>query len=717
MKTHFRNLSIILFVFILSASTFSTVHASPQFDDSVPATPNPAAEAYLLNALRTEGNADLSGFPDGERGISGYTLTSILKDPQVQEKSIIYIANLSVVDTVYLGDISLPSNIFLNGIEFLADFDFNSSLLQDVTIYNSTFQGNVNLSRATFNGTVDMQNNTFLGLVDFRLSTFNRNLIVYKNVMESLTFVRSTINGNVDLSNNTINGGLDLTTVHITGQLVLDNTQILGLESATGSTYPVEFWTLTVDGPSSFVNMVVSGDADFSESNFYNLDMWGVTFGGDAWFNETMVERSADFSEAQFQQTAGFTDFYVDNSVKFKKAHFDGEAWFANAIIGRDIAFDDAVFNKIAGFDYITIGRFCDFIGTTFNGEFSLIYSNVAWPYFDNVNFNGPVNFEGMQASQDFEITDSRYSNLEQSFPVTVVTVDGSVLFTNFDAPAGLLLSQSQFDSLIISSEKEIKTEFIDISDTDIENELTINNINMNTFAATGAAIGKSTNLNKVGITKKLDMRNANIGFLKIDEQPNWPTDPAAFNLRGMTYTDIDIGDHGLTDETFYSLLGLVNQSAYSPQAYEALSQFLSDKGRSDWASEVELAQSRRERNQILRPFSGAWLWSWFLDIFAGYGKRPVFAFGWSALVIAIGAFVFRRKEDMIPVEQDDAPAEYNPIWYSFALFLPYVDLGIAGKWEPNLERKWARNYKYVHMILGWVLAPIALLTFSGIIG
>lgn len=60
---------------------------------------------------------------------------------------------------------------------------------------------------------------------------------------------------------------------------------------------------------------------------------------------------------------------------------------------------------------------------------------------------------------------------------------------------------------------------------------------------------------------------------------------------------------------------------------------------------------------------------------------------------------------------------EYNPIWYSFALFLPYIDLGIASKWEPDPRRKWARNYKYVHMMLGWILAPIALLAFGGIIG
>lgn len=715
MRTCSRILSTILFVFIVTILTVSTVHASPRFDDPAPA-PNPAAEAYLLDALRINGFADLSEFPEGERNISSYALASALKDPQVQANSIVYIANLTVVDAGYLGNLNFPTNIWFADVEFLADIDFNSSHWQDVTIYRSTFQGSINCSYSTFDGTVLIQDNTFQDIADFGLTTFNRNLIFSKNTIGDLTFLGSTINGNIDLRNNIINGGLNFYAVYATGSLLLDYTQILGVET-TDTPYPVNFWTATVDGRSSFFDMTVSGDAEFSDSNFYNLDMQGVTFGGNVWFNETMVERSADFSEAHFQKTADFSDFYVNYSAKFSKALFDGDALLKNAIIGRDIAFDDAVFDGIANFDYITVGRFCDSIGTTFNGEFSLIYSTVAWPYFESVKFNGPVDFEGMQASDDFDILNSSYNHLEESFYATLVTVGGAANFTNFDAPAGLLLSRGQFESLNISSEKELKTEFIDIEDSAIENELTIKNINMKRFTAAGAAIGKSTNLNKMSITQKLDMRNASIGFLKIDQQPNWPTDPAAFNLRGMTYTDIDIGDQGLTDETFTSLLGLVNQSAYSPQAYEALSQFLTDKGRSDWASEVELAQSRRERNQILTPFSGAWFWSWFLDIFAGYGKRPIFAFGWSGLVIAIGAYIFRRKEDMTPVEQGDATVEYNPIWYSFALFLPYIDLGIASKWEPSLERKWARNYKYVHMILGWVLAPIALLTFSGIIG
>ena len=115
-------------------------------------------------------------------------------------------------------------------------------------------------------------------------------------------------------------------------------------------------------------------------------------------------------------------------------------------------------------------------------------------------------------------------------------------------------------------------------------------------------------------------------------------------------------------------------------------------------------------------PRSGPWFWSWFLDIFSGYGQRPDFAFVWSALVITIGAIVFRREEDMVILDDSDAKPPYNPVLYSFALFLPYIDLGVASKWDPKPDRRFAGIYKHVHRLMGWVLMPIALLTFGGII-
>jgi hypothetical protein len=691
MKPSPRFLLSVLLISCLMALPVSTVQAGSQSD----ALPNPAAEAYLLNALRTDGLADLQSFPEGERNVSGAFLVSALKDPEVQSKSFLFIANMTVVDEVYANDIILPGNIQFYRVEFTQYVDFNSSLLHAVWMGESNF----------------------MGPVDFSFATFDGNVIINKNTFEGLSFRRAVINGSMDLRHNTFNLGVDFYGTHITSELLLDDSKILGTEPLPEASAPSEFWTITVDGPASFVNTRFAGKAYFAQSDFFRLDMQGAVFDQEAYFSGTNIERSANFTNASFGQLADFRDFSVGNTANFGGATFNGEATFENATIGRDVSFSAATFNSPATFDFITIGRFCDFIGTTFNDVFSFYYTSVAWPYFDGVTFKGPVSFEGMQASEDFEIANSSYSYLEKEFPITLVTVEGAVKFKDFSVPAGLELSRSHFESLSIDAQDKLETEFIDMSETDIANELTIGNISMKRFTAEGAMIGKSTNLCNVSITTELDMRNAHIGFLKIDRQPQWPTDPKAFNLRGMVYTDIDIGDQGLTEETLEALLGLVDTSAYSPQAYEALGQFLTDKGHPDWAGEVLLAQKRRERNESLAPFSGAWFWSWFMEIFAGYGHRPALAFIWSGLVVAIGALIFRRKEDMLPVEQEDAKLEYNPIWYSFALFLPYIDLNIACKWEPNPERKWARNYKYIHMMLGWILAPIALLTFGGIIG
>jgi hypothetical protein len=160
----------------------------------------------------------------------------------------------------------------------------------------------------------------------------------------------------------------------------------------------------------------------------------------------------------------------------------------------------------------------------------------------------------------------------------------------------------------------------------------------------------------------------------------------------------------------------MVEQSAYSPQAYRTLAQFLTEKGHPEWAADVELSRKTRERDQVLTPRTAPWFWSWFLYIFSGYGQRPDFAFIWSALVIVIGSFVFRREEQMVILDASAAKPPYNPLLYSFALFLPYIDLGIASKWDPKPDRRFAGFYKHIHRLLGWVLMPIALLTFGGII-
>ena len=62
------------------------------------------------------------------------------------------------------------------------------------------------------------------------------------------------------------------------------------------------------------------------------------------------------------------------------------------------------------------------------------------------------------------------------------------------------------------------------------------------------------------------------------------------------------------------------------------------------------------------------------------------------------------------------SPATRSRWWYSLDVFLPFVELRIANVWTPNPNRPFALFYRYVQTLLGWILVPIGLAAFAGII-
>jgi hypothetical protein len=104
------------------------------------------------------------------------------------------------------------------------------------------------------------------------------------------------------------------------------------------------------------------------------------------------------------------------------------------------------------------------------------------------------------------------------------------------------------------------------------------------------------------------------------------------------------------------------------------------------------------------------------LYLFSGYGQIPALALVWSALVIVIGAIMYWKESDLVILDDSPAKPVYDPFLYSFAMFVPFIELDLAEKWDPRPDRRVAWFYKYVLKILGWILTPIALLTFGGII-
>jgi len=88
-------------------------------------------------------------------------------------------------------------------------------------------------------------------------------------------------------------------------------------------------------------------------------------------------------------------------------------------------------------------------------------------------------------------------------------------------------------------------------------------------------------------------------------------------------------------------------------------------------------------------------------------------------LLVILGGYVFRKIEYMKLIDDSITDKSYNNWWYSFDLFIPFVDLKIAHFWTPKEDGRAAKlrsHYRRLHIFLGWILIPIGLLALFGII-
>jgi hypothetical protein len=218
------------------------------------------------------------------------------------------------------------------------------------------------------------------------------------------------------------------------------------------------------------------------------------------------------------------------------------------------------------------------------------------------------------------------------------------------------------------------------------------------------------------------DLRFAQFTTIDIPEC-RWPEDPAAFRLEGITFQHASAA--AKEPESHQKLLELANKSAYAADVYGSLEAFFLRQGYRADADAAFIAGKCRERKEYLH--NGDWVKSWLLYGLVGYGRHPEQAGYLCLAIIALGCVLFPLKK-MELQDPDDAndPDEllkrpekrhvYNRFWYSFGLFLPFVNLQTAEQWKPKKKHAFLRNYVRVHILLGWILIPILLAAVSGLI-
>jgi hypothetical protein len=178
--------------------------------------------------------------------------------------------------------------------------------------------------------------------------------------------------------------------------------------------------------------------------------------------------------------------------------------------------------------------------------------------------------------------------------------------------------------------------------------------------------------------------------------------------LSGMTYRII-------SDEPA-SLLRLVSGAEDNVDAMKSLEAFHERHGQPEAAKAVHVARRRQERAGAFWDHPADYVWNVVQDWVAGYGRHLERALLWSLVVVAVGCLVFWRREWMETQDAESPRHSYNAFWYSLALFLPISGLDDAKVWMPRRNRWKTRIYMRLHIILGYLLIPIGIAAWTGII-
>jgi hypothetical protein len=399
------------------------------------------------------------------------------------------------------------------------------------------------------------------------------------------------------------------------------------------------------------------------------------------------------------------------HGFNLQHAVIQGEFELRNVEIPYDVSLTDSDFQDRVDFTQTTFKKSLHLERNEFHDRVTFLYCNINLSLemknarFDNPSEDeAPYYFGGMRVGTDVDISDAVFVGAA-NFVATEIGGDLIAYRTKFRKFVSFESIKVGRNGLFHQAEFDARARF------------------------TGAEFSESMEAYKAKFLlcpndKKNRSRfdDMKVGTLLLDIN-SFPKPPcAAPDLGGMRFDNILLNDgdrplEGL--ESNQKLIDLLRPSEQPVDFDSRLADYFAKLGDSDQADRLFIAQKQRERETYLKGF--AWWKSYFLDFLVGYGRQPWKAFLFSLLVVGIGCLVFREKDGMELQQerngQRSSPMHvYNAFWYSVDLFAPVIDLKTASVWVPKRHRRFARNYVYLHRILGWILIPIGLAALSGLI-
>lgn len=490
-----------------------------------------------------------------------------------------------------------------------------------------------------------------------------------------------------------------------------------------------------------------------------NLELDGMPISYKVRLENCIFDGDVNFSGSEFQK-----DLFLNKST------FHGTANFYNIKVGGDFQLDNTTFTneeKQINLDRINVGGVLHFDDSVVAGPFTLSDSSMkelecTATEFNNYGTQYKETDDGKTTTHEIEgrVNANFYKiKVNGSATFTCASFGGLVNFKSADIGKDLELTGVHFNN----DSKDITFGSMKVGGSAIFNETTFaGGFDMSNIEVGGTLSFQGTEANRDNAVKTFY-------GMKVD---NFVFDPATlappYSLQDAKYRLLNQSPSVHKD----NILDLIKKSEYSPSTYNNLVAYYKSVDLEKKADDVYVTGKLREGRSLSWP---NYLLNRLLYLTVGYGKYPGRALLWSLLFIVIGCLVFFCEENMIldkKYEDDNkgkvppqnssklkallrklenpvtstiyrilaylktrtaklicslicSPDEavnnnidfkYNPLWYSIALFLPIVDLEDVKIWAPNPRCKWRRHYMRVHIILGYLLIPIGLAAWTGLI-
>jgi hypothetical protein len=428
----------------------------------------------------------------------------------------------------------------------------------------------------------------------------------------------------------------------------------------------------------------------------------------------------------------------VHNNLSMGKGfHAVGAIFLDHAKIGLDLDFGGATLRYSKDPD----ASFLDRLRVTLFAYLIQVGGNV-WFNRGFVSY-GAVDLGGARIGGNLHFDSGRFINPNNvAIAVPGASVDGVIFLTSFGPGNDVevnglanLASDRVADSVIVDHAKFLGAPG-----------------DLHGFAGTAMSVARTLIWRNVTLQNgaQVDLSDASVGVM-LDDQRSWP-EPGRLMIDGLTYNDLTSGSDSRTNKapqpqavledgnTVDSRLRwlALQPPGFHSEPYNELAKYYASSGEETSAVTVFIAE---EDDRYTRLGLFGRLWGGFLKATIGYGHRPLLAFNWSVLVVAIGwigvlmgkrAGVMRLTwPENLPPPPGDQVAGLHPLLYSLDVFLPFVDLHQEHYWWPDealqgeceiagrkvlIRGSTLRVYLWLQIIAGWLLSAIFVAGVTGLI-